>query len=290
MDGASKDCVDWFIQTVYQPHYDHFTADFGKTIVGFFYDEPETPGDWGTELNAVLAERNVDWKKAYVAYKFELAGEEQMAAKYQYLEAFADAWGRTMYGGMTRWCHAHGVKSIGHFMEHAGLYHNPDYCAGDMMRLQRYSDMGGIDAVCKQFVMGKRDEAADPPIWQTPKLASSISHVFGKPDDVAMVEIFGGRGQDLTYPEMKWWADHMQVSGVNFLIPHSFNPRAPYDKDCPPYFYNGGFEPRWPLYRVWADYTSRLSLMLTGGRHVCPVASSFPATSARSARRSRRRD
>ena len=56
-----------------------------------------------------------------------------------------------------------------------------------------------------------------------------------------MVEIFGARGQDLTYPEMKWWTDHMQVSGVNFLIPHSFNPRAPYDTDCPPYFYNGGY-------------------------------------------------
>ena len=168
VDGASKDCVDWFIQTVYQPHYDHFEADFGKTIVGFFYDEPETRGDWGTELNSVLAERKVDWKKAYVAYKFQLAGEEQIAAKYQYLEAFADAWGRTMYGGMTRWCHAHGVTSHGHFMEHAGLYHNPDYCAGDMMRLQRYSDMGGIDAVFKQFVMGKREEAAIRPSGRRP--------------------------------------------------------------------------------------------------------------------------
>ena len=95
-----------------------------------------------------------------------------------------------------------------------------------------------------------------------------------------MVEIFGARGQDLTYPEMKWWTDHMQVSGVNFLIPHSFNPRAPKDTDCPPYFYNGGFEPRWPLYRVFADYTSRLSLMLTGGRHVCPVALLFLGQSA----------
>ena len=90
-----------------------------------------------------------------------------------------------------------------------------------------------------------------------------------------MVEIFGARGQDLTYQEMKWWADHMQVSGVNFLIPHSFNPRSPYDNNCPPYFYNGGFEPRWPLYRVFADYVARLSLMLTGGRHVCPVAILF---------------
>jgi hypothetical protein len=275
VDGASKDCVDWYIQTVYQPHFDHFGADFGKTILGFFYDEPETAGDWGTELGAVLAEWKVDWKKAYVAYKFELAGEEQVAAKYQYLEAFADAWGRTMYGGMTDWCHKHHVKSIGHFMEHGGLYHNPKYCAGDMMRLQRYSDMGAIDAVFKQFIMGKREEANHAPIWQTPKLASSISHVFGKPDDVTMVEIFGARGQDLTYQEMKWWTDHMQVSGVNFMIPHSFNPRSPYDNDCPPYFYNGGFEPRWPLYRVYADYTSRLSLMLTGGRHVCPVAILF---------------
>ena len=99
-----------------------------------------------------------------------------------------------------------------------------------------------------------------------------MTHAYGKPDDVTMVEIFGARGQDLTYPEMKWWTDHMQVSGVNFIIPHSFNPRAPRDTDCPPYFYNGGYEPRWPLYRVFADYTSRLSLVLSGGRHVCPVA------------------
>jgi hypothetical protein len=279
VDGASKDCVDWFLRTVYQPHFEHYRADFGKTIRGFFYDEPETPGDWGTELNRVLAEWNVDWKKAYVAYKSELAGEEQVAARYQYLDAFAEAWGRTMYGGMAGWCRQHGVKSIGHFMEHANLYLNREFCAGDMMRLQGHGDMGAIDAVFDQFVMGKR-VTRDAPCWQTPKLASSISHAYGKPDDVAMVEIFGARGQNLTYPEMKWWADHMQVSGVNFLIPHSFNPRSPQDTDCPPYFYDGGFEPRWPLYRVFADYTSRLSLMLTGGRHVCPVALLYLGQSA----------
>ena len=35
VDGASRDCTDWFIQTVYQPHFDRFGADFGKTIPGF---------------------------------------------------------------------------------------------------------------------------------------------------------------------------------------------------------------------------------------------------------------
>ncbi len=183
-----------FWQTVYQPHYDHFKADFGKTIRGFFYDEPETRGDWGTELNATLAAWKVDWKKAYVAYKFGLAGEEQTAAKYQYLDALAETWGRTMYGGMTRWCEEHGVESIGHFMEHARLYVHPAFCAGDMMRLQKYSSMGAIDAVFSQFAIGRR-VTYDAPTWQTPKIASSVSHVFGKKDDVAMVEIFGREGR-----------------------------------------------------------------------------------------------
>ncbi|HWQ91235.1 MAG TPA: glycosyl hydrolase [Clostridia bacterium] len=195
------------------------------------------------------------------------------------MDALAETWGRTMYGGISEWCRKRKVQSIGHFMEHSNLYQNREYSAGDMMRLQAYSHMGGIDAVFDQFIMGKRD-TRDNPCWQTPKLGSSITHAYGKPRDISMVEIFGARGQSLTYPEMKWWTDHMHVSGVNFLIPHSFNPKSPNDTDCPPYFYNNGYEPRWPLYRVFADYTSRLSVMLTGGRHVCPVALLYLGQSA----------
>jgi len=269
VDGASRDSVKWFLDYVYQPHYDHFKEDFGKTIKGYFYDEPKTVGDWGTELIPEFKRRGVDWKKAFVAWKSRLANpEEQVAAQFQYREIFAEVWGRTMYGGMTEWCRARGVRSIGHFMDHKMLYLNTKDCAGDMFKLQKYSDMGGIDLVVDQLNPGGRPHAA----YQLPKLASSISHVYGKEKDVAMCEIFGGYKQKLSYPQMKWITDQHQVRGVNFMIPHAFNPRAPYDRDFPPYFYNGGFEPRWPLYRVWADYTSRLSVMLTGGRHVCPVA------------------
>jgi hypothetical protein len=280
VDGLSRECVDWFIQTVYEPHHARFGKDFGKTIAGYFYDEPETPGDWGTEIDAALKARGVDRVPAYTAWLFKLAGGDQAAYRYQYAETRAETWGRVMYGALEDWCRARGVVSIGHFMEHGKLYVHNDYCAGDMMLLQKYSNMGGIDAVFNQFVMGRRN-ARDTPCWQTPKLGSSISHVYGKADDLAMVEIFGARGQDLTYPEMKWWADHMFASGINFMIPHSFNPRAPFDRDCPPYFWNGGFEPRYALYRVWADYASRLSVMLTGGRHVCPVAVLFSGNAMR---------
>ena len=99
VDGASPDCVDWFIKTVYQPHYDRYEADFGKTIAGYFYDEPETQGDWGSDLPIWMNEHGIDLKKALVAYKFKLAGDDQVAGQYRYLDAFAEILGRTMYGG-----------------------------------------------------------------------------------------------------------------------------------------------------------------------------------------------
>ncbi|MBI5832502.1 MAG: hypothetical protein HZB16_09380 [Armatimonadetes bacterium] len=268
VDGASPDCVDWFLNTVYQPHYDRYKDDFGKTIVGYFYDEPETQGDWGSDLPKLIAERGLSLPRLLVGYRYKLAGEAQTAAFYTYLDCFAESWGRTMYGGMSRWCRAHGVVSMGHFMEHAGDLFSRGMSGGNMVQLQKYSDMGGMDLVVGQVHPGQRNMA----FYQMPKLASSVSHVYHKADDIAFSETFGGYGQDLTYPEMKWLTDWQQVRGVNFMIPHSFNPRAPYDRDYPPYFANGGLEPRWPLYRVWADYTNRLSTMLTGGAHVAPVA------------------
>jgi len=202
---------------------------------------------------------------------FGLGGDRQAAAEFQYRDAYAEAWGRTMFGGLARWCRERGVASIGHFIEHGGGWLDPRSCAGDLMRLQRYSDMGGLDVVFTQYKPGRRDEPGEP-AWQMPKLASSVAHVFGKRDDLTMAEIFGARGQSLTYSEMKWWTDHLLASGVNVLVPHSFNPRAPFDTDCPPYFWMDDREPRWPLYRVWADYAARASLLLRGGEHVCPVA------------------
>jgi hypothetical protein len=268
VDGADPACVDWFINTVYQPHYDRFKSDFGKTITGYFYDEPETQGDWGSDFPKLVAERNLDLNKLLVAYKFKLAGDVQTAAYYSYLDTFAESWGRTMYGGMSRWCREHKVVSMGHFMEHGNDIFSRGMSGGNMMQLLKYSDMGGMDLVCNQLQPGNRNMG----VYQMPKMASSVSHTYNKANDIAFCEIFGGYNQGLTYPTMKWLTDWHQVRGVNFLIPHSFNPRAPYDRDYPPYFYNGGQEPRWPLYRVWADYNNRLSLLLVGGRHVAPVA------------------
>ena len=36
----SRESVHKLIEAVYEPHYAHYAALFGKTIAGFFSDEP----------------------------------------------------------------------------------------------------------------------------------------------------------------------------------------------------------------------------------------------------------
>jgi len=64
---------------------------------------------------------------------------------------------------------------------------------------------------------------------------------------------------------------HAGLGAVNFLIPHSFNP-VHLTTRLPPVFLHWTIRARWPLYRVFADYTTRLSSVAHRGRHVCPVA------------------
>ena len=126
VDGASQDCVDWFLQTVYQPHYDHFKADFGKTIRGFFFDEPETPGDWGTELNATLA--RLEGRLEEGLRRLQVRAGRRGADRRQVpipRRAGRDLGPHDVRRHDASGAEQHGVESIGHFMEHAMLLRSP---------------------------------------------------------------------------------------------------------------------------------------------------------------------
>lgn len=275
VNGLDSSSVDWFLDTVYKPHYDRFKDDFGKTIPGFFYDEPETNGDWGVDLQKYIAEKNLPLEALLTAYKFKLDGDAQNAALYAFLDARTEVWGKIMYGKTSDWCKEHNVFSTGHFMEHNRDFYSQSLSGGNMMQLGKYTTIPGIDLVCRQLYPGSRNMA----FYQMPKISSSLAHVYNRYDGINMCETFGAYGQDITYPQMKWLCDWHQVRGCNMLIPHSFNPKAPYDRDCPPYFYNGGEEPRYPLYRVWANYTNRIAAVLSHGTHIAPIALVMPGQS-----------
>ncbi|MDQ4078265.1 MAG: hypothetical protein M3220_18720 [Chloroflexota bacterium] len=75
---------------------------------------------------------------------------------------------------------------------------------------------------------------------------------------------------------MKWIADWEYVLGVNLLNPHGFHYtlEGARKRDWPPsMFYQ---YPWWHYYGEFSDYISRLSYLLTGGRHVAKVAVIWP--------------
>jgi len=283
VNGLDEEAVDWFLASYYQPYYDRYRSAFEDgTIPGFFFDEPETMGVWGPALEKELAARGEDIGELLTAFKFKLADPEAQArALYRYHDARTETWGRTMYGRQSAWCERHGVFSSGHFMEHQGCFYSLAMSGGNVMQLMKYVEVPGVDLVCRQYYPNQReDRRLQIDCGQMPKYASSTAHVYNRHNGKNWCEIFGAYGQDLTYPQMKWLCDWHQYQGCYYLIPHSFNPKAPYDTDCPPYFYNGGKEPRYPLFRVWADYNNRCAMLLSEGEHVCAIAQCVPGVSA----------
>jgi hypothetical protein len=75
---------------------------------------------------------------------------------------------------------------------------------------------------------------------------------------------------------MKWIADWEYVLGVNLLNPHGFHYtfEGARKRDWPPsMFYQ---YPWWPWYGEFSAYISRISELLSGGRHVAKVAVLWP--------------
>ena len=283
VNGLDEAAVDWFIAQYYQPYYDRYAKEFKDgTIPGFFFDEPEFCGWWGDALAKELKARGDDVGELLTAHKFKLADPEAQArAIYRYFDARAEVWGRTMYGRQSDWCKKHGVYSSGHFLEHAGCYYGWRSAGGNVMQQMKYVEVPGVDLVCRQYYPSQRESRKHQiDFGQMPKYASSVAHVYNRHNGLNWCEIFGAYGQDITYPQMKWLCDWHQYQGCYYLIPHSFNPKSPYDRDCPPYFYNGGYEPRYPLFRVWADYNNRCAMLLSDGEHVCRIAQCVPGVSA----------
>lgn len=283
VDLATQADADWFVGTVVKPHYDQTGAD---NIAGFFYDEPEYHGTWGMGLENDLAAKGVDWKRAVLSLHHTLGNGEQSPYRYEFIETLTDRVGRVGYGTYKQYLNDRGGALIGHFDEDnwIGAVGYLDFgpwrpttgpCgAMNLMEVQKWSDMGGLDLVCDQL----HTRGRSPLMFELPRMVSSISHIYDKPGHLVMNEVFGGYGMGLPYEEMKWLGDWMTVRGVNVLVPHSFNPKYP-DSDYPPYFYYSGNNPTWPWYKVWCDRQNRLSWLLSGNGpedfHVAPVALLF---------------
>lgn len=293
------------IDAVYEPHWEHYKDEFGKTIAGFFSDEPaigntvgfnmdesigrkEMPLPWSKNMPALMEEQlGADYEKYLPALWTGVgtggAGEELTGkVRYAYMNAVTQLVDKCFASQIGKWCEDHGVEYIGHIIEDNNQHSRLGCSQGHFFRSMYGQHMSGIDDIGAQVLLGgenhtrKKGFGADGDgefyHFALGKLGSSFAHIDPKKKGRAMCEIFGAYGWDFGVRSQKYVLDHFLVRGINTYVPHAFTPKAFPDPDCPPHFYAHGENPQYRHFGHLMHYMNRMCELLNDGLHVAPVA------------------
>ncbi|MBO4325791.1 MAG: glycosyl transferase family 2 [Clostridia bacterium] len=289
--------VDVLINEVYEPHFEHYGAEFGKTFAGFFSDEPALGNsflrgvpvggyDYAIGLQLLALPWRDDMPEMFEArlgpdWKLMLPGLwrplEGITAKVRlaYMDIMTGLYRDCFAMRIGNWCRERGVEYIGHVIEDMNCHGRMGMGTGHYFRALEGQDMAGIDVVLHQIEPGKahfdhNSRAGYGSVDSTfyhymlGKLGASLAYMTPHMKGRTMCEIFGAYGWAEGVPMMKWLIDHMLVRGVNHFVPHAFDTHYPL-KDCPPHFYARGNNPQFRDFATLMRYTNRMSHLLTDG-------------------------
>ena len=296
---TEHDSVRVLIDAVYEPHWQHYSADFGKTICGFFSDEPELGNGFMYDMNNVLGcEQDLPWGKELEAAVSQALGEgwtglleklwsretdpETARVHAAYMDCLTRLVRRNFSEQLGSWCRDHGVMYIGHVIEDNGHHCRTGSSLGHYFRGLEGQDMAGIDDIGGQVLPQGEDEPLqnemgarrDGPFYHygLAKLAQSAAALEPRKKGRAMCEVFGNYGWAEGVRLEKYLADHFLVRGINYFVPHAFS-GAPFpDPDCPPHFYAHGHNPQYRHFGRLMAYMNRAADLTSSGRHQVPAA------------------
>ncbi len=304
----SKKSCHLQIEAVYEPHFDHYGSEFGKTIAGFFSDEPEIgnisgygretgignmtmPLPWSEEMPELMEERfGADYLRKIPALWMHVGSDEFTAdIRNGYMDIVTDQCRRNFGGQIGGWCRAHGVEYIGHIIEDCGMSTRLGASQGHYFRALDGQDWAGIDDIGGQVVLGGENIShmallgfdADGEFYHHAlgKMGTSLAQIDPKKQGRAMCELFGAYGWGEGTRLMKYITDHFLVRGINRYVPHAFSPKEFPDFDCPPHFYAQGKNPLYQPFGTLMKYTNRIAHLIDGGVHVASVAVLYHAES-----------
>lgn len=288
------------IEGVYESHYQRYGHEFGKTIAGFFSDEPQFGNvtvfnnydtqvgrckmqlPWSDELQERLtAVYGVDLAKA-LPFLFVESDTQELRSKirYDYMDQVSRLYKKNFSDAIGAWCEAHGVEYIGHVVEDNGVHSRLGLGAAHYFRAMSGQHMAGIDSIGGQIIYGApallrkgmTDNDGEFFHYTLGKMGASSGHLDPKKQGRTMCELFGAYGWSFGVRSMKYLLDHLLVKGVNYLVPHAFSMAEYPDHDCPPHFYARGNNPEFPYFARLMKYAGRMCELLSGGQHVASVA------------------
>lgn len=297
MNLIDRESVKVLIDTVYEPHYERYAADFGHTFAGFFSDEPELGNASGYDFHELPGrpDKKLPWSSALetrlrgiweedfavnlVALWFDV-GPETVRIRTEYMDAVSDLVYECFSGQIGQWCGEHHVEYIGHIIEDDNAHARLGCSIGHYFKEMRGQHRAGVDVVHFQIVPGFEEKNHQWMTWDSDgeffhyglaKLGSSAAHIDPNKHGRSLCEIFGNYGWALGVSGMQWLTNHMLVRGINHFTPHAFSMKFP-DRDCPPHFYARGNNPQFKHFTYLMKYMNRVCHLMNGGRHQANAA------------------
>jgi len=253
--------------------YKRYLGDeFGKTIMGFRGDEPDysirglpwTPKffDRFQQLKGYDIRRFVATFTAAAGQPATPLTERQRRAKADYYDVFSQMFRDGFFKIQGDWCAANHLEYQVH-LNHEEAELQLVRSEGDFFRAMRPVQIPGIDSIWHQIFP---DTISD-----FPRLASSASHLYGKPR--AFTESFAAYRPEPSITDARYVLNEQFVRGINLVetmyYPGSATPgghgRSPYMND--------------PAYPQLLTYTRRMSYLLSMGHPTAEVALYLPTSS-----------
>jgi hypothetical protein len=278
IDALNPESTAEFLRLGYDPYAEKLDQTLSGQMLGFYTDEPAmhyylTGGDnpvvpWTKDIFRRFQRRNGYNLRPRLPDLFFDITPDSARVRYDFFNTLTEFYSDAFYRQIHEWCQAHGVLFTGHLLYEEWL-RRMIRVEGNLYKHYPHMDVIGVDHLYP--IIGSQDR---PDEHVAMKAGSSGAHLLGSPR--LLCESFGGIFMDATMQRMKWIADWEYVLGVNLLNPHGFHYtlEGPRKRDWPPsQFYQ---YPWWQYYGEFSNYMSRLSHLLSGGRHVAKAAVLWP--------------
>lgn len=299
------DSVKVLLDAIYEPHYARYAEEFGKTIAGFFSDEPgfynvddfqmndaigtkKMALPWSDELETRMEQQDAGgWKKTLPLLWMPCRdGKKSSLARYRYMDLASGLYSKNFSQQLGRWCADHGVEYIGHVIEDNGEHCRLGCGTGHYFRAMAGQHMAGIDTIGGQILPGNPYASRHGVAYVAKgifnhfglaKLGASAAQIDPKKQGRLMCEAFGAYGWNFGVRSMSWLVDYLLAQGVNRFVPHAFSMADYPDCDCPPHFYARGNNPEFRWFGDLMRYTEAMCQLLDGGKNVPAVGLLYPA-------------
>lgn len=268
VDTLRGDITEKFIELTHEEYKKKLGDDFGKTMLGFFTDEPQYYR-FATPYSKYM-EKWFNEEYGYSVFEAIPAMfcdyEGASSHRYDYNRLLHIRFIENFIKKIYDWANANGVKITGHGIEESSVG-GQMLCCGSIMPFYEYQHIPGIDCL-RRFLPGP---------LASKQLGSACAQLGKKK---AISEMFACCGWDVTPEELKHIAELQYAGGVNIMCQHlyPYSERGQRKRDFPAHYSEHN---PWQSYlKDFNIYFNNLGYILSRGKEDASVLVIHPAHTA----------